>query len=101
VAATVCTTPTPDPDPEDDFMLTVCGCPLSTEETTALVERLEDDPTVVSHEAAAAIRYAAESGAPTTNLEPDLQDAIRHALVHGPLPLGLGALRDALNGGDC
>ena len=81
-------------------MLTVCGCQLSVEDTTALVERLEDDPTVVSHEAAAAIRYAAESGAPAPMLEPDLQDAIRHALLRGPLPLGLGALRDALNAGD-
>ncbi len=81
-------------------MLTVCGCQLSVEDTTALVKRLEDDPTVVSHEAAAAIRYAAESGAPAPMLEPDLQDAIRHALLHGPLPLGLGALRDALNAGD-
>jgi len=82
-------------------MLSVYGCQLSVEDTNALVERLEDDPTVVSHEAAAAIRYAAESGAPTTILDSDLQDAIRHALAHGPLPLGLGALRDALARADC
>ncbi len=82
-------------------MLSVCGCQLSIEDTIALVERLEDDPTVVSHEAAAAIRYAAESGTPTATLDPDLQDAIRHALAHGPLPLGLGALRDALDAGGC
>ena len=82
-------------------MLSVCGCELTIEDTTTLVERLEQDPTVVSHEAAATIRYAAESGDPTPTLEPDLQDAIRHALVHGPLPLGLGALRDALNDRGC
>jgi len=80
-------------------MLSVCGCQLNSEDTATLIGRLEDDPTVISDEAAAAIRYAAETGGPADPLDPDLQDAIRHALLHGPLPLGLGALRDVLNGG--
>jgi hypothetical protein len=79
-------------------MLSVCGCELSSEDTDTLIGRLEDDPTVISDEAAAAIRYAAEAGVPADVVDPDLQDAIRHALLHGPLPLGLGTLRDALNG---
>ena len=80
-------------------MLSVCGCQLSNEDTVTLIGRLEDDPTVISDEATAAIRYAAESGVPANVVDPDLRDAIRHALLHGPLPLGLGALRDALNSG--
>jgi len=80
-------------------MLTVCGCPLSIDETTALIARLEADPTLVSDEAAAAIRYAAESGLPADALDPDIRDAIRQALNEGKLPFGLRTLREVLSSG--
>ena len=79
-------------------MFTICGCQLTTGDATLLIGRLEDDLTVLSDEAAAALRYAIAANAPTPLLDYDLRDAIEHVL-HGPLPLNLSALRDALSSG--
>ena len=79
-------------------MFTICGCQLTTDDATILIGRLDDDHTVLSDEAAAALRYAIASNTPTLLLDYDLRDAIEHVL-HGPLPLSLSELRDALNSG--
>lgn len=81
-------------------MFTICGCQLTRDDVTVLIGRLDDDHTVLSDEAAAALRYAVASNTPTLLLDYDLCDAIEHVL-RGPLPLGLSALRDALTSGRC
>ena len=63
-----------------------------------LAGRLDDDHTVLSDEAAAALPYAIHSDTPILLLDDDLRDAIEHVLQR-PLPIGLSVLRDALNSG--
>ena len=80
--------------------MVVCGCHLSVEDTATLIGRLDDDHTVVSDEAAAALRFAVAAGLPADKLDRDVRDAIVHVLYE-PLPPGLGALRDAIDSGCC
>ena len=79
-------------------MFTICGCELTTDDASILIGRLDGDHTVLSDEAAVALRYAVNSNTPTLLLDHDLRDAIEHVL-RGPLPIGLSQLRDALNSG--
>jgi hypothetical protein len=82
-------------------MLTVCDCILAASDVGILVGRLDDDHTVISDEAAAAIRFAVAAGSSTDTLDRDLRDAIRHVLLDGPLPPALRALRASLDSGCC
>jgi len=78
----------------------ICGCDLAFEDIIILIERLDDDPTIVSGEAAAAFRYAFGAALAPDPLDRDFRDAISQVL-HEPLPPGLVALRDAIRDGCC
>jgi hypothetical protein len=81
-------------------VLNLCGCELGATDVSTLVERLEHETTVVSAEAAAAIRFADNAGSSADSLNRDLRDAIT-TVLHEPLTPGLSALRDALHSGCC
>lgn len=82
-------------------MFTVCGCDLDDDEAVTLLELLDNDVTLVSDEASAAIRYAISTGAPANKLDPAIKAAVKHALAdeRGLLPPGLQQLRVAVSNG--
>ena len=81
-------------------MLQLCGCVIPPEDVDTLIDLLEADVTLVSDEAAAAIRYARGSGDEVTDIHPDLRDAIIHVLDDSRIT-SLSSLRDALQAGSC
>jgi hypothetical protein len=77
-------------------VLKLCGCELDDVDAAVLIGRLDDDPTLLSDEAAATLRYAIAADLPAETLDYDLRDVIRQAL-YWPLPDGIAALREALS----
>ena len=77
-------------------VLKLCGCELDDVDAAVLIGRLDDDPTLLSDEAAATLRYAIAAKLSAGILDYELRDAIRHAL-YWPLPPGLAALRESLS----
>ncbi len=81
-------------------MLRICGCPIPAGDTEALVRLLEDDVTLTSDEAAAAICHASDADRPIDTLDADIRTAILHVIAEPPSD-ALRALRDALASGCC
>jgi hypothetical protein len=81
-------------------VLQICGCEIAGTDVDRLLELLDADVTLVSDEAAGAIRFARNSGVTIIDrLDAGIGDVIKHVLLRGPLPAGLARLRDELDRG--
>jgi hypothetical protein len=81
-------------------VLRLCGCEITSEDSDTLIALLDADVTLLSDEAAAALRWAQDTGSPINQLDDDICLALQHVLSEVPAG-SLTTLRSVLGRGCC